>query len=177
MPNHCHNDLYITGPQEQVEALLQLIGADKEEPAFDFNTVIQYPAHFAELDKEFSEMSWKAFRDKHGADATDGYNSGGYEWCCDNWGTKWNAYEVARRDYLRTCITFQTAWSPPTPVIVELHKRFPQCRLSLEWFEMGMAKCGGFSLIPEDEWYEDEPWVAGTKLGEWSGEYRGHRGG
>lgn len=177
MPNHCHNDLYISGPQEQVDALLTLIGATKAEPEFDFNTIIPYPAQFADRDKEAKELGRKAFAERHGSDAKDGYNSGGYEWCVENWGTKWSAYEVARRDYLGVCLTFQTAWSPPTPVIIALHKHFPLCTLHMESFEMGAAFVCGFSLISEDEWYEDEPWEAGKVISEWQGEYHGHRGG
>lgn len=177
MPNHCENDLYISGPKDQVTALLVLIGADQAEPKFDFNAVIAYPAEYAQRDQEAKELGWKGLVEKYGEGATDGYNSGGYEWCYSNWGTKWNAYEVARRDYGGICVTFQTAWATPEPVIVALHKLFPKCSLHLEWFERGMAKCGGFALLPEDDWFEDEPWAAGAKSGEWQGEYNGHRGG
>lgn len=177
MPNHCHNDLYISGPKEQVDALLALVGADKAQPKFDFNTIIPYPAQFADRDKEAKELGWKAFAERHGRDAKDGYNSGGYEWCSENWGTKWNAYDVARRDYLGVCLSFQTAWSPPKPVIIELHKRFPLCALSLESFERGSEYAGGFTVPPEEDWYEDEPWEAGKVINEWSGKYQGHRGG
>jgi len=177
MPNHCHNDLYISGPKGQIDTLLLLVGALGDEPKFDFNAVIKYPAQFAERDADAKELDREKFQEKYGPGASDGYNSGGYEWCSENWGTKWNAYEVERRDYDRVCITFQTAWCPPGPVIVELHKRFPTLTLHLEYFEMGMAQCGGFALRAEDEWYEDAPWVPGTKQSEWQGEYHGHRGG
>ena len=48
-----------------------------------------------------------------------------YEWHCRHWGTKWNA--------CRTCVvvefielkSFDTAWSPPTPMLAELGARFP----------------------------------------------------
>lgn len=177
MPNHCHNDLYISGPKERVEALLALIGADQPDPKFDFNTIIQYPAHFYGRDKESEYLGDKAFKEKYGTGAKDGYNSGGYEWCSQNWGTKWNAYNVARRDYCGACVTFQTAWCAPSPVIIEMHRKFPECTLHLEFFEMGAAMAGGFSLLSQDDWYEDQPWTAGVKTSEWGGEYHGHRGG
>jgi hypothetical protein len=177
MPNHCHNDLYIDGPKESVDALLALIGGSQEDPKFDFNSVLPYPAQFAERDKEMKELGYKAFAERYGDKAKDGYNSGGYEWCSENWGTKWNAYQIARRDYLGVCLTFQTAWSPPNPVIIALHKRFPLCTLRMESFEMGAAFVGGFSLISKEDWYEDEPWESGKVINEWSGKYQGHRGG
>lgn len=36
-----------------------------------------------------------------------------YDWCRDNWGTKWNSCEVYIED---NCISFQTAWSVPDPI-------------------------------------------------------------
>lgn len=181
MPNHCHNDLWISGPSEDVAKLLAHIGADKEEPEFDFNTLIPYPERFAQMDSEAEEAikspeAWEAYKAKWGTDR-DGYNSGGYEWCHDAWGTKWNAYDVARRDYCGICLTFQTAWSPPQPVIVALAKMFPTVTLSLEFFERGGAFTGGFTLWSEEDWYEDEPWQAGMISDEWKGKYKGQRGG
>lgn len=37
-----------------------------------------------------------------------------YDWCCENWGTKWNACEVCMG---RDSISFQTAWSVPDPIL------------------------------------------------------------
>ena len=39
-----------------------------------------------------------------------------YEWCIDNWGTKWNAYED-HCDQNSNTITFDTAWSCPLKVL------------------------------------------------------------
>lgn len=179
MPNHCHNDLWIDGPTEDVDALLAYIGADKPEPTFDFNAIIPYPEHFRALDDEMRALGYKAFRDKHGPDAKDGFNSGGYEWCCANWGTKWGAYEVARRDYhaVGACVTFQTAWSPAPKVIAALHRLFPKTNLHLEYFECGMAICGGVSFLARDCSSLEDEWAAGTEEDAWEGEYRGRRGG
>lgn len=178
MPNHCHNDLYIEGPANEVDALLALIGADQTPPQFDFDVLIPYPAHWAKLDKDMESLGYKGFEDRYGKGAKDGFNSGGYEWCIENWGTKWGAYDVARRDYDGKCITFQTAWSPPRPIIVALAKRFPTCSLHFEFFERGMAICSGFSCLAEADWYdEDESWQAGKLTQVWEGKYRGARGG
>ena len=37
-----------------------------------------------------------------------------YDWCCEHWGTKWNAHQ-----YSHECgeVWFETAWSHPYPVI------------------------------------------------------------
>ncbi len=54
-----------------------------------------------------------------------------YDWCCDNWGTKWDAchasYErmpyVADKD--RVTISFDTAWAAPEQVIHALVRKYP----------------------------------------------------
>jgi len=177
MPNHCENDLYISGPENQVTALLELIGANKEPPEFNFSAVIPYPEKFDRRDKDAKEMKREEFTKKYG-DWKDGFNSGGYEWCIANWGTKWGAYQVARRDYESICITFQTAWSPAPKIIAELHKRFPDCRLSLEYFECGMGFSGGVSFVSKDWTDESEEWAAGVPYKQWiNKEYGGMRGG
>ncbi|HEY0062485.1 MAG TPA: hypothetical protein VGC21_10210 [Telluria sp.] len=177
MPNHCHNDLYIEGSARQVAAILSLVGADKEAPEFNFNKILPYPENFAERDREFAALGWKAAEEKYGAGAKDGYNSGGYEWCTENWGTKWNAYEVARRDYFGVCITFQTAWCPPLAVIAALHVMFPDCGFTLEFFERGAEFSGGVRFDAKSEYDEDDSWAPGVPGDKWEGRYSGTRGG
>lgn len=176
MANNCDNDLYITGPDEDVAALLKFIGADKSPPEFDFNAVISYPAHFFALDEDWRKLGYIGFRDAHGEHAKTGFGSGGYEWCCEHWGTKWNAYKVSRRDYEGICVTFQTATTPPAPLVCELHKLFPRCTLVLEFFTCTSRSAGGFSCLSQADWYTDESWAPGIPSDEWNGEYGGRRG-
>jgi len=148
MPNHCENDLYISGSDADVAALLALIGADQEPPKFDFNALIHYPEKFRQMDAECPQWNvpsaervelLAAYKAKWGTEG-DGFNAGGYDWCVANWGTKWNAYNVQRRDHGRiSCVTFETAWAPPMPVIKALAERFPAVTISIEYFERGMA--------------------------------------
>ena len=50
-----------------------------------------------------------------------------YNWCCDKWGTKWNACDtkLSSEEDGQLEYFFQTAWSEPTPVFIELSKKFP----------------------------------------------------
>ncbi len=49
-----------------------------------------------------------------------------YDWCCDNWSTKWNAFDVKVEDRDEEddiCwFKFTTAWCPPEKWIIELSK-------------------------------------------------------
>ena len=191
MPNHCHNDLYISGTSEDVAAVLALIGADRNPPEFDFNALIPYPEQFAQMDaesrafgfgakttKEEQDKAREAYVAKWGHDK-DGFNSGGIEWKRENWGTKWGAYDVARRDYAGVCITYQTAWSPSRQIVEALAKRFPSVTFALEYFERGGGYCGGCACPSADDYFhDDEPWHAGIVVDQWhSDEYQGCRGG
>jgi len=199
MPNYCENDLWVRGDKADVDALLLHVGMYKPKPEFDFNTVIPYPEKYRQMDDERALFGWEAqprpddperafkaaelkkleqaYVAKWGT-RHDGYNSGGYEWCHATWGTKWNAGDVARRDYDgRICISFQTAWGPPIPVIIELAKRFPLVTLTIEFFERGMEVIGGFQCPSKDDYYDNEKgieWEPGIVTDEW--EFKGYRG-
>ena len=104
MPNWCENELTITGPD--VQKVLNAIRSESDEDArvLDFDRIIPYPKHFRELDErslQYQEQYLAVDRDdperqvKLDALAAeynvepgtpwlkDGFNSGGYEWCCD----------------------------------------------------------------------------------------------
>lgn len=53
-----------------------------------------------------------------------------YDWCCDNWGTKWNACEpwVDLKAF-----GFQTAWSNVTDLMVRVSEKFPDVEMQYQW--------------------------------------------
>ena len=62
-----------------------------------------------------------------------------YEWCIANWGTKWSAGDGLDVHVAGTSIglVFDTAWSPPVPVIVALCKRFPKIKVAMHYVDEG----------------------------------------
>lgn len=48
---------------------------------------------------------------------------GWYDFRINQWGTKWNAYNVEKSD--KNSIIFDTAWTTPYPVIKKLSEKFP----------------------------------------------------
>lgn len=50
-----------------------------------------------------------------------------YDWSYENWGTKWNACDsrLSSEEDGQLEYYFQTAWCEPTPVFIELSKKFP----------------------------------------------------
>jgi len=129
MPNYCYNNLYITvEDNKQLDKIIQGI-TNNSEQLFDFNRIIPIPEELANTSAP-NRTNPITLRDKYGF-------SDWYEWRCANWGTKWNASEVELN--LETpeqiYIKFQTAWSPPIPVIKKIAEMFPFAYLTLDWEE------------------------------------------
>lgn len=84
----------------------------------------------------------------------EGYYENGqwYDWCVDNWGTKWDvgADEGTEKEEQyglkgtvvgnQVCCSFDSAWSPPIPLydkLIELGYK-----VEATYFEPGMSYCG-----------------------------------
>lgn len=168
MPNHVECDLYVEGPPEQLRAFLQQMKSDESE--LDFNRLIPYPEKYKKLDDIAAQWD-----ESHKYDTTiprqqrpkDGYNQGGYEWCIEHWGTKWNSYKVSVTE--DACdlveINFRTAWSPPKPVIAKASKLFSELTFDLRYFDGGARFHGQFVCQGGDVTMDEE------------GKYFGKRGG
>ena len=169
MPNWCVNKLSIKGPKADIAAFrlkarnetpLQTLERrlnDQPDPLLDFNAFVPYPQQFTDQDKLAEEA-----RQRKDWSVKDGYNSGGYEWCCANWSTKWNASSVEDHG---TYLQFETAWGPPSRVIEAASVQFPTLTLTLRWFERGAGKQGRMV------------YKAGTVISDVTRDYRGLLGG
>ena len=192
MPNHCETDVYIRGPQEKVNEFAKWLEEIEPLNRDICRALLPYPEHFAKMDEEAKAFSFfngsvskeeaQAARDAYQAKyghTKDGYNSGGYEWCNRNWGTKWGVYETDFTPHTKrgALFSFQSAWSPPADRVFQaLSEKFPDLTFEIEYFEGGAAYCGGMTFYskPDCEDYERE---FGTPTAKWSGEYCGSRGG
>ena len=158
MPNHITN--VITISHDDKKQMKWLMGAFTED-TFDFNYFIPYPQKFIDLDnarekwdKENPDGKWE---DK----PKDGFNSGGYEWCCARWGTKWGAYcvEIEKVTEKYIAVKFETAWSPPEPIFDYLEEK--GFTVNGYWKDEG---CLDIQDIGHDtDWYAEvkfyfEPW-------------------
>ena len=108
MPNHCENKLVIRAKSEaDLKLILDDIAPHNER--LDFELIIPLP----------EDEDW-------------------YRWSIVNWGTKWNAYECTMDisgDWVE--FDFQTAWSPPEPIVRALGKKYPNAIIGLSYREEG----------------------------------------
>lgn len=159
MPNWCMNRLIIKGDSKELQKLIQdHKDAEVEIPHFDF--VIPYPEEFKQKDKEYNDLL-KIFEAEGRKDEfwksgyKNGYNSGGYEWCINNWGTKWECAEAQLDDFEdNLAINFETAWAPPEPVIEAYSKKYPLLTFRLEYLEPGMGFRGIHEIGDGGKWIE-----------------------
>lgn len=149
MPNHVENDLRVTGDKEELKRFKEFAkgkypwNEDKEKELLSCNKFIPAPE-----------------------DAIKDYNKVGYNWCIENWGTKWGFYEVElQEEDDELFYTFSSAWSPAIPVIEKMGEMFPELTFDLRYYEGGM----GFHGVLRIE--------KGRIVAEQQHEYVGDRGG
>jgi len=184
MPNWCECDLYIKGEQQELDRFL--IGLDPirnkdGDPSF-LRTYYPMPE---ELDATSHPMTVvDTVEEKEHADPFPGpkawvitkaesdalvekYGANNwYDWAKLHWGTKWpDAGTKIEYSEGVILLQFSTPWSPPSPGVLEVSKKFPNLRFEMAYFENGIGFTGGFFC------------QNGEVIKEWEMGYEGDRGG
>lgn len=160
MPNHVSNIIRIKSLQEddwkkEDEAFKSLESIMKTENSpFDFNVLIPYPEQYRVLD-EAREEAEKQPGVKWSDLPKDGYNQGGYDWCIEHWGTKWNAYDIA---FGYDEVSFCTAWATPLPIWEALSRRFPEMRIEVEYADEDRGSNCGKLVYLNGDLFSEEDW-------------------
>lgn len=135
MPNHCNNQLTLESGEDLLSVLnpylIEATSNGYTEYTFDFQSIIP-------MDEKLNE------------------GDGWYNWRVENWGTKWEGYDGRFNDD-QSVFTFDTAWSPPLPIIKKLAELTGQTFI-LEYIEYGMFFCGKYTAGQGgdyDEFYDD----------------------
>lgn len=72
-----------------------------------------------------------------------------YKWAIANWGTKWNAYDTVE---LNDGVQFDTAWSTPYPIILELSNQYPDATFELTFADEDIGNnCGRYTLKNKED--------------------------
>lgn len=134
MPNHVNNYLLLEGSQAEIAAFFFKAagkGANGEDRIFTFNAFVPMPETVLREDLgqreqlEFpGDFNW-------------------LDWSIKHWGTQWDCYNVSV-DSPR--VQFQTAWSVPRPVLMEISKQFPGLTLTNEYIEAMLESAGRIVL-------------------------------
>ena len=117
----------------------------KEDFYRTFEELLNKDNRTAREEKELVMLSL----DAKGNYLPDGFNSGGYDWCCSNWGSKWGISDSSLPDEEydekvgKLFYGFQSAWSPVGPLIIKMSEMFPKLLFNYKYYEGG----GGFRGI------------------------------
>lgn len=161
MPNWCDNRLTITHTDTDVlDNFMARVRADKDERLF---------CHIKPMPNNVSD--W-------------------YNWCIENWGTKWDACNMSwsQIDDNTVEFSFETAWAPPTPVYEAL--ALEGFEVEAHYVEYGMMYAGSWHCdadgnvtdnysndisesVPQDA---DEVFDITNTLAEWADEYLDNAG-
>ena len=158
MPNHCYNRVSLYSDDTTV--ILRLheifkIGLDPNDDRTVFGQIIPEP-NWEEIPltaETVQEYSWDKPRGEVGEKpvmvinddkpflnglrfkSSDRQDDRWYNWRCQNWGTKWDCYDLS----IDECdmphgfeLNFNTAWSPPEEICYALKEKFDN--LSVSWF-------------------------------------------
>ena len=149
MPNWCSNQLFVEGEKKQLDAFLEFIkGYDDEGMSihFSFESIDKTPPELLAMPSPVSHVE----QDKNAIEAENvkKYNAKDwYEWRKNHWGTKWNLDKNAytkRYSSKKWAISFDTAWTPPIPIIERLAEKFPDLKMELKYCEPSLCFAGVF---------------------------------
>jgi len=104
--------------------------ANQNLVAMDLNGIIKIQPKPNGVGERLTELEVSRLKKEHGT-------LGSYDWCCENWGTKWNSVhqvETDNDDYddeSYVWFGFNTAWSAPTPIANTLKSKFRGHQVSL----------------------------------------------
>ena len=136
MPNDCYN--YLEAPDGDLSLIVDYFSTARRsysplpEVFLDFEKILPMPEELRGTEAPTDNPNW-------------------YDWCCENWGTKWNSYDGNVTD---DGIGFNTAWSPPSPVITALSKQIGK-PLRLIYDESGMDFCGEVLAQPDGTYVDN----------------------
>jgi len=161
MPNYCSNVVEIQGPQHILKTLV--------DHKLDFQKIHPYPPELditagREGPDDSPEQKALVAAEESNLDKY-GYKNW-YDWCVNNWGTKWNAggdNDAMQVDYdydedgdtVIALFQFDTAWAPPLGVLEKLMETHPELSIECRYHEPGVGFFGVWT-DGSDRCYETE---------------------
>lgn len=153
MPNWCHAELEIIGPEAEIKSIA--------ETELDFEKILPTPADL--LPDTYDNFGMTESQEQANI-AIYGYKSW-YEWRLKNWDTKWNANNKTLKVVNPTTITaiMDTAWSLPLGILKKLSKDHPKSTIQVVDCEEEAGFFVGSLMIQDGEIIEDDIHEPSTK--------------
>ena len=141
MPNWCENEVHIDANEKTFEQIKCLMFNEKGE--LDFEQIMPVPAILDKIQIHTDKVMIRESNDAPPRHPTpedlQALDAAGatsrYDWCVENWGTKWNpsdAHVDINEEMCSIYLRFDTAWAPPEGIAHHLMKCFPNA--DIDWF-------------------------------------------
>ena len=145
MPNHCYNRVTVYSANTDDVAKIKQMFEDENtftqiipEPDWLNTPLMSSQAKFIGQERgkvgELPQYEDTAFGRMLRFKSTGHTDDRWYDWRVQNWGTKWDAYdvEILDDDPEQLEVGFNTAWSPPESICHALREQYPD--VSISWF-------------------------------------------
>ena len=152
MPNHCYNRVTISAHEGKEDQFKAVVAAFETQSPFqslhpqpDWPNVPNDKGELSTLKEHKNADGKVVFTTREFPDGTA--DERWYDWCYQNWGTKWDAYDREEGDIDEECgyaeFEFHTAWGPADGIYDKIAEDYPD--VSVSWFydEPGM-ECAGY---------------------------------
>lgn len=160
MPNHITNLISFGDQPEQIAAFHQMLRELRQKDgvygSIDFNKLIPMPDSLnieagtrtergLDAYRRFmgGDRDAEAFQKDHpeewmlGSQAYENIRQYGvptwYEWCNQNWGTKWNAYSCVELTQDDDTLEFFTAWNGVPNILEAISRKYPDQTITYRW--------------------------------------------
>jgi hypothetical protein len=166
MPNWCYNELTLSVKDGKVgKHVLEAFSG--ENP---FQTINPCPQELLDTVSGFMGKGTpeQAELERRSKENVNKYgHANWYDWCCYNWGTKWDV-ESDVLDALRLVngtwsirVCFDSAWCPPEGLYRWINAEYPDVEIDAYWEEPGIGQQGNFygllaTFVSEVEDYQSE---------------------
>ena len=149
MPNWCENHLSITGQEDDVKKILEIIETPVENGG-EYNIIENlYPTP---EDLNIGHAPMNNLTDQQIANKEKYGYTDWYQWRIDKWGTKWPDSDTRSESepiigtspegISTIAFGFETPWGPPIEAFHKISSDYPNLLFCLYYEEPGMGFCG-----------------------------------
>jgi hypothetical protein len=164
MPNWCSCKLIVRGDPDRITQFASKIKGEE----FKLSQFYPVPMELEDIHSGHIEIEGRAVESwiyKHGKPKAvnvmflkSEYGAANLlEWCCNNWGTKWDVGGIALLSKGELSVGFDSAWSPPNLWLIKVSRDYPDLRFELAYAEGGIEVWGAMNVINGD--VDDRPGI------------------
>jgi hypothetical protein len=143
MPNWCNNSVEIKASEEDLKAIKEQVSKSYIHKGFTMKFDIESQQWKREWQEEDTGELVFSFQNIVPMPDEKNKDEDWYQWRLDNWDTKWDSCEAVLKERMDSLVySFDTAWSPPMNIYLELSKQYPGATLIVKYDEPGMGFYG-----------------------------------